>query len=595
MQLVRDYLQLYKSFPGIQQGRAFNVTMSELAGILFCSTRNVKIILRKMIERKWIHFIPGLGRGNASSLTFLLDYEAALKQESEELVKSGQIEAAFQLIKTFGEGSAYNRERFLEWLSQYFGYYVDDRHNAYFETLRLPIFREINTLDPAETFYGFDSHMIDQIFNTLVEYDYETKIIQGSIAHHWKVDESATLWTFHLRKGVLFHHGRELVADDVKFSLKRLADPLYDQNWLVKDIDDIEILSRYSLQIRLKRPNYLFLRFLSYPPTSIVPHEIYEHYRDTDYVIPIGSGAYRVTKRSSEMCVIEAFDHYFKGRPFIDRIEVIVIPETNELLIKPSSNLLFIQTGENNDNNHQPTSEWEEDLLVTGCTVLTLNIKKYGALTDKNFRKALHHFVNRQSMVTDLGQSRVYPASSFVLNNRPQSFDTDWNREEALNYLNASSYGGEVIRLFTYKRHAPDAYWLQEEYAKYGINIEVVIVPWKDMLLKENIENADFILFEIVLSEGIIRLIENYQSFFIRSHLSEKLSTLVENNLADLFAQSIEELQNKCLKNIEECMKEEHALIFLVYKCVSSTSHSSLQDVKVSPRGWVDFKKIWFE
>jgi SgrR family transcriptional regulator len=319
-----------------------------------------------MIELNWIRFVPGRGRGHASTLTFLLHKKELLQQETKELVMQGEVETAFQLVKEFGE-SSFGKEQFLEWLSHYFGYEVDEQPDRYIETLKLPIYRSINTLDPAEAFYAFDTHMITQIFTTLVKYDYESQKIVGKIAHYWKSNEQATEWIFYLRKGVYFHHGRELVADDVMFSLTRLRNRAYAQNWLVQDIDTIQVLSRYTLKINLKNPNYLFLLFLSYSPTAIVPKDIYEQKKETNHMLPIGSGPYKVTKYTRGICILEAFDHYFQGRPFIDRIEILIVPETNEeFVFEPESDLLIVHTGE---AIIQSVYKWKEDEILCGSSV----------------------------------------------------------------------------------------------------------------------------------------------------------------------------------------------------------------------------------
>jgi SgrR family transcriptional regulator len=592
MRLANDYLQLRKSFSHVHEGLPFQVTMAELAQALFCTQRNVKIILTKMTNSNWVRFVPGRGRGHASELTFLAKKEEILMREAQERVRAGEVEKAFELVKQYGEGPLV-KEQFLEWLSCYFGYQVEDHNDRYIETLKLPVYRPIHTLDPIEAFYAFDSHMIKQIFSTLVEYDYAAHTIVGGIAHHWEANKHATEWIFYLRKGVYFHHGREVTAQDAVYSLLRLRDISYAQGWLGKDIDRVEAVSRYVLRINLKKPNYLFLLFLSYVPASIVPRDVYEQAQG--HVLPIGSGPYRVTKHTAGVCVLEAFDHHFQGRAFIDRIDIVIVPETGEDISDiPAANFLMVRTGE---AVVRSIHEWQEAEDVCGSSLLTVNLQRSGILQNIYFRKALYHIINRQRMVVELGEPRLYPARGLQLTDRPHFFDKDWLVDEAVQLLCLSGYSGEAIRLFTYARHAPDAYWLKKEYVKYGINIEVNIVSWGDMLKKEKIDQADLILFEAVLSEGPIRQIEYYQSAnsFIRSHLSEELSSVIDREIEELLAEPSDEGRRRKLHDIEKRVKEEYALVFLVYKNVSMMSHPSLQGVKVSPRGWVDFKDVWVQ
>ncbi|WP_047152741.1 ABC transporter substrate-binding protein [Aneurinibacillus tyrosinisolvens] len=594
MRLANDYLQLRKSFPQSKEGETFQVAMAELAGALFCSPRNAKLILTKMIDVKWLSFVPGRGRGNTSELTFLIHTEELVVQKAKELVRNGEVEAAFQLLLEFSENPA-TKERFVDWLSGYFGYQVEEEENRSIEALKLPIYRTINTLDPAQSYYAFDSHMIKQVFATLVEYDYEAHKIAGGIAHHWVANGQGTEWTFYLRKRIHFHHGRELTADDVVYSLTRLRSDACPQNWLVKGISEIKALSRYTVHITLKEPNYLFLLFLSFAPASIVPSDVYKEGKRAAGALPIGSGPYQVTKWTPGICVLEAFDSYFQGRAPMDRIEIIIVPESHgSLTFEFENDLLMVHTGE---AAMPPVRNWTEAKSLCGSNIMTMNTKKEGILQNLYFRKALHHLVNRQRMVAGLGEPRLYPASSFELGEHVQAFDKDWNPEEGLRMLRQSGYSGEILHLFAYRRHAPDAYWLKEEYKKYGIHIDVTIVSWADMLVRENMEKADFTLFEPVLSEGVIRLIECYYSVnsFLRAHVDEGLASFIDESIRQVLAEQNEEARTQKLQAIEERLKQEYAMVFLVYKSVSTTFHPSLQGVKVGPGGWVDFKDVWFQ
>ncbi|QAY65454.1 ABC transporter substrate-binding protein [Paenibacillus protaetiae] len=278
MSLTYDYLRLYKTF-AVRSGVdiAVQATSEQLALALGCSARNAKLIIRKMEARGWARYTPGRGRGNVSEIRFLLPFETTLEQEAKRLVKDGKVEEAFKMVQAYGELSSFQEETFMRWLSGYFGYSVESRRGEYVETLKLPLFRELNgssTLDPAQSFYALDMHLIRQLYDTLVVRDAAAGRYAGALAHHWKRDDSAAEWTFYLRKGVLFHHGGELTAEDVRFSLLRLRDNGSQQRWLAEDIESVHVLNRYAVKVKLKRPNFLFLAYVSYPPMSIVPQQL---------------------------------------------------------------------------------------------------------------------------------------------------------------------------------------------------------------------------------------------------------------------------------------------------------------------------------
>jgi ABC-type transport system substrate-binding protein len=88
-------------------------------------------------------------------------------------------------------------------------------------TLRLTRADEPGPLDPTSP---DDPSMSRLIFDTLVDYEPGSTRLRGALAERWEVSLDGTTYTFHLRPGVPFHHGRPLVASDVKRSFERLLD-----------------------------------------------------------------------------------------------------------------------------------------------------------------------------------------------------------------------------------------------------------------------------------------------------------------------------------------------------------------------------------
>jgi len=73
--------------------------------------------------------------------------------------------------------------------------------------------------DPAVPSHYF---ITEQLYDGLVRFDNHFNPAPA-LAEYWTISEGGTRITFHLRQGVRFHNGRELVAEDVKYSLERLV------------------------------------------------------------------------------------------------------------------------------------------------------------------------------------------------------------------------------------------------------------------------------------------------------------------------------------------------------------------------------------
>jgi oligopeptide transport system substrate-binding protein len=89
---------------------------------------------------------------------------------------------------------------------------------------RRPLGNEPATLDPARIRDIYGLSVTQQLFDGLVQFD-QTLAVTPALAQFWKASRDGLTWTFVLRKGVKFHHGREVTADDVVYSFTRILDP----------------------------------------------------------------------------------------------------------------------------------------------------------------------------------------------------------------------------------------------------------------------------------------------------------------------------------------------------------------------------------
>ena len=79
------------------------------------------------------------------------------------------------------------------------------------------------TLDPAFVTDIYGRAVVSQIFDGLVQFDANLKPLPA-LAEFWEASRDRRTWTFTLRRGVMFHHGREVTAHDVVYSFTRLLE-----------------------------------------------------------------------------------------------------------------------------------------------------------------------------------------------------------------------------------------------------------------------------------------------------------------------------------------------------------------------------------
>ncbi|MFJ7728587.1 ABC transporter substrate-binding protein [Neobacillus sp. NPDC097160] len=588
-ELITDFMEVRDFYKDEQDNKPFHVTMDELSSILFCTARNTKFILNKMINEGWISFIPGQGRGKKSTLIFLKAKDEILFDEGIKQIEEGYITAALNLISRYGSPPL--QKKILLWLSEFFGYEKQGTGPDFTEIIRFPVFRTINALMPDEAFFDFDAHLVKQIFNTLVTYDQIQNRVNGSLAHYWEANADKTVWTFFLKKGVLFHHGKEMEASDVQYTFQRLHRHDYEQSWLVSNIKEIQVIDKYTVRFNLESTNELFLQFLSFPSLSVVPTDMVN-----DEKLPIGTGPFRVANYHPNQCILEANPSYFEGRAFIDRIEITNMPKVFLSESKDEHNI-FLNTGDHDSYSKKPAWEEMKDTYA-GSTLITFNLNKPGRpQINKKFRQVMDQLINRDNMISVLGSPRKHPSYGFEHKHSQPLKKAVNSPSEIQALITQTGYDGEPIQLFTYDRHEKDALWIKQECAQYGFHVSVSIVGWKEILNQAVIHQADCILFEAVWGENELSKIELYQSgfSFLRNHLDKASVQAIDEIIEKILKERDPIKRDQLFDLAEELIKAETLVSFLVHKDIDTTFHPSIRGVKFNPRGNIDFKDLWIK
>lgn len=593
MKIRRHYLALRRSYPSIQENIPFEVTTQELANLLDCTHRNMVLLLKRMQQEEWLVWEPKRGRGNRSALSFLVSKEQVALEEAQEMMQKQDLHSALELLQQIEEAPLL-RDQFQEWLSGQFGFHSEVQGKRRTDILRFPLPQTIYSLDPAAIHYTGESHLVNQIFDGLVRIDPRGEQILPQLAHAWEVDESRTRWTFYLRKGVLFHHGRELDSSDVKYSLERLKllAPQGLYSWAYTNIISMDTPDDTTIRIQLSERNEAFLSFLTTNRASIVPQDACSAAGEQFGSKPIGTGPFRFTGNDQGVWILEAFAAYFRGRAFLDRVEVWTVAE--ESTRENHAELQSFQIMHNARLTDMAAERWQQ-VRQSGmtCKFITVNEQKHGLLANPAIRAAINLAIERTELLQLLSGDVIEGVNSFWLNQIDESQDAapiDWSVIKQA--LASSGYQGEPLVLATIPQYAADAEIIQKVYAKSGIPLQINLIPAEQFKGTARM-SADLLLFAVMLDEHReLRLIDLYKS--MQQHALPEVHDMLEHSIQMILGEPDRARREAIFIDIEAQLKARHSLFFLYRKHLKTAFHPSVRGISLESLGWVRFRDIWF-
>ncbi|MDF2934887.1 MAG: hypothetical protein K0Q90_260 [Paenibacillaceae bacterium] len=596
MQLIEYYHRLHTELPEARGG--LPVTLERLSGIFYCSERNVKFILHKMAAQSWIVWKPGRGRGNHSELVLLEDSGTLIRKEAMRLVQEENIKQALELVGLPGMEPG-EKEAFFQWLGGAFGFQEVSGRSRPLEVLRLPYYAPLLTMDPTRMIYSKDMHLVRQLFDTLVRVQPESGKVMPHLAHHWEFSGDGMLWTFYLRKGVRFHHGREMTAEDAVFSLLRLkeAGSRTPFHWLVQGVEQVRAVGGYIMEVELSAPNYMFDRFASSAGLSIVPKDSYS--RGQHYA-PVGTGPFRLVEHDVSMCILEAFPDYFKERALLDRVELWVLP--SGMKVTPQ---LRISDWGGSPRQGAESRQGEESLsskltggLTKGCNFMSFNIEQPGPQQNRLFREAVHLLLDRQAFIREIKQDGSLPAQGLLPqgNLPPDDADPCHDLTEGLRLLAESGYRGETLKLMLNTGHVAMAEWIARWLGQYGIAVKLDVMSREEAAGLKWVKNAQCYVGGLVADEDrVMFLLEllyagHYSGFFLHKELQQEM----EERLRSVQQEPGADARRNQLAEVQALLARDRDVIFLIHPANRIMYSPTLRGVTVNTLGQVDFKDLWF-
>jgi peptide/nickel transport system substrate-binding protein len=343
---------------------------------------------------------------------------------------------------------------------------------------------------------GLDPHVIQgdgtvwalsQMAEGLLHFDESMNVVPW-LARDWTISEDGLTYTFELEEGVRFHNGREMTADDVKFSLERILDPATGsrrrQN--LEQIERIEVIDDHTVSIQLSAPFSPFLSNLVGVWAAIIPEESVSD--DGTITEPVGTGPFAfVDYAMSENLRLERFDDYWRPNvPYLD--EVVLMPLSDD-----AARMVALRTGavdliKSVPPQLLPSLMADEDrgfeLLVAPGTSWRMAIMNNTRppFDDVRVRQAVNLAVDREELMLartfgfGTVDNQIWDKNSFW---RMETEIPQRDVEQARSLLAEAGYAdGLSITIEARSTYLDDAQVVQGQLNEAGFDAEIAISDW---------------------------------------------------------------------------------------------------------------------
>ncbi|MCD6075039.1 MAG: hypothetical protein K0Q70_1922 [Rhodospirillales bacterium] len=303
------------------------------------------------------------------------------------------------------------------WLVAALGFADDAAAQKAKDLLRMPLVREITTIDPYMETGSVNRFMAENVHDALIQYDERANRLAPLLAKSWKqIDE--TTFEFDLNEDIVWHDGQKFTADDVVYSLGWASNPdsrlIFAATWAW--IKSVEKIGPYKVRLKADKPTPNMLTRLTVD-TWIYPKHIHEPLADKKVygqgtITPIGTGPYKFTQfdrdQGLRLAKNAAYKHGGAAKPAgtIGNVLIKRIPDVRTQIagmLVDEWDLLY-------DAGIDQARELANDPRFKLTTAATMgvwfmamdanNASGNAALTDERVRRAIFMSVNRDELRT---------------------------------------------------------------------------------------------------------------------------------------------------------------------------------------------------
>lgn len=414
-----------------------------------------------------------------------------------------------------------------------------------------------DSLDPHKALAAGTKEILFNVYEGLLKPDSQGNNIPA-VAESYTVSEDLMTYTFKLRDGIKFHNGKNVTADDVKYSIDKFAGISDGSEPLVSAfsvIEEVNIIDDKTVDVVLNTPDTDLPTYLAMVSAAIIPKD-----NKNPDTVAIGTGPYKYVSRSPQENVIcEAFDDYWGEKANIKNVTFKVEANADSIVmdllggsIDFYARLTIDQVKQLNDE----FSVYEGTMNLVQALYLNNNVKPFD---DVRVRQALSYATDVDEILditaegkgTKIGSSMFPAFGKYYDESLSELYPTDI--EKAKELLKEAGYENGFNMTITvpsnYQPHIDVAQVLAEQYKKIGVNAEIQLVEWNSWL-SDVYTGRDF--------ESTVIGVD--ASYLAASALLSRFESTAANNFINFKSDAYDKAYNKTLTTADD---DERTALYL--------------------------------
>ena len=276
-------------------------------------------------------------------------------------------------------------------------------------TLRIGIIGDLTSLE-GETVAPIAQNSLWGVWDRLIVQDVTTRP-KPMLAESWDISPDYSQLTFHLRKGVKFHTGREMTSEDVKFSLQRLQDPKVASTMLgrAKTMVNWTTPDSSTIVVKASRPWPDAFDLLQY--VNIIDPETLA---TSGLAKPVGTGPFMFVEyqQGDHLALTKNPNYWQTGKPYLDRIVTSIFNDGQAAVAQLEAGALDIADMTTINDTVRLQKDPKYQVLVNNVTGAFWNVLpncKKELTSDKRVRQALNYALDRQRITDSVWQGLAKP------------------------------------------------------------------------------------------------------------------------------------------------------------------------------------------